>query len=83
MLGTDATSDEQGLLSTLHARMVLKMRYTQPPAEDAYLYAKGIMDIDQRDGTTIYGIPVWFPKAESDAWVEARFRPRWHEIGVV
>lgn len=81
MRWTDATTEEQELLSTLHARMVLKMRYTQPPAEEAHLYEKGIMDIDQRDGTTIYGIPVWFPKAEAEAWEEARFRPRWHEIG--
>lgn len=81
MCGTDATPEEQELLATLHAQMVLKMRYTQPPAEEAHLYEKGTMDIDQRDGSTIYGIPVWFPKAESEAWEEARFRPRWHEIG--
>ncbi len=81
MRGTDATLEEQELLATLYARMVLKMRYTQPPAGEAHLYERGIMDIDQRDGTTIYDIPVWYPRAESDAWVEARFRPRWNEIG--
>lgn len=80
MRGTDATPEEQELLATLHARMVLKIRYAQPPVEEAHLYEKGIMDIDQRDGSTIYGIPIWFPKAESDAWIEARFRPGWHEI---
>ncbi len=81
MRGSDATPEEQELLATLHAQMMLKMRYTQPPVEEAHLYERGIMDIDQRDGTTIYDIPVWYPRAESDAWVEARFRPRWNEIG--
>lgn len=81
MRGTDATPEEQELLAALYAQMTLKVRYTQPPVEEAQLYEKGIMDIDQRDGATIYSIPVWFPRAESDAWVEARFRPSWHEIG--
>jgi Na+-transporting NADH:ubiquinone oxidoreductase subunit NqrC len=51
-----------------------------PPHAESHLYELGFMDMEH-DGTTIYGIPTWFPKAETKAWEEARFRPRWHEVG--
>jgi hypothetical protein len=80
MRNTDATPEEQELLAVLHARMVLKIRHMPPPHAESHLYELGFMDMEH-DGTTIYGIPTWFPKAETKAWEEARFRPRWHEVG--
>ena len=44
--------------ATLH---VLKMRYTQPPVEEAHLYERGVMDIDsataRRSTTSRFGLP--------------------------
>lgn len=77
----DATPEEQELLAVLHAQMRLKTRYSLPPPEEAHLYEQCFGDMDLPNGTTIYGIPVWFSVAKTEAWEEARWRPRWHEIG--
>ena len=76
----DTTLEEQELLAVLHARMVTKTRYTPPLPEEAHLYEMCFTDMDY-EGTTIYSIPTWLPKAECEVWEEIRWRPRWHEIG--
>lgn len=76
----ERTPEECALLGDLYARMRAKMRYTAPPPEEAHLYEQNIMDIDLQDGTTVYGLPTWWPIAEARAWQEARFRPGRHEV---
>ncbi len=73
MRDQEFTPEEQKLLGRLHEQVVLKMRYTPPPPTESHLYEHGFMDLE-RDGRTYYGFPVWYPKAERNAWLEARFR---------
>ena len=72
----ERTPEECDLLGELYARIQTKMRYTAPPPEEAHLFEQGEMDFDLKDGTTVYGIPTWWPIAETQEWEEARFRPR-------
>lgn len=68
------------LLTVLHARIVAKTLYAPPPSDQAHLYERRFLDMEH-NGTTIYRIPTWMPKAECEAWEESLFRPRWHGIG--
>jgi|GEM_PF-4227445 len=73
-------AEDQDLAGRLHTEMIQKTRYTPPPPEEAHLYELGVTDMDLPDGSTLYGIPTWFPKAEAWAWEEARFNvSRWRK----
>lgn len=69
------------ILDHLNELIQAKVRYTPPPPEEADLWVEGCTDIDCGDGTTIYGKPTWWPKAEVEAWDLLRFRRGWTEIG--
>jgi hypothetical protein len=73
-MSDEFTPEEQQRLAELHAAGIGKMRTEPPPPDEAENWLPGIQDIDHADGTTTWGIRVWFPKAEAEAWERLRFR---------
>lgn len=79
----DATPEMQEILASLQAAIDAKVRYSEPPPQEAHLYSLCFEDRDMPDGTTVYGIPCWLPIAETEMWQDLRFRwrRRWHQLG--
>lgn len=60
--------NENAILEELHRAMVAKIRFDEPPQSEAHLYEVGTLT-DANDLEHL----AWIPKAESDAWLRARF----------
>lgn len=66
-------TDNQRLLA-LDAAIKSKRRYDQPPEAEAEQWVAAFEDREDDQGnTTQRGIPVWYPKAETEEWHRLRF----------
>ncbi|HAS8402677.1 hypothetical protein NB559_00470 [Vibrio parahaemolyticus] len=67
-------SEHQQRLKALNEAITAKRRYDPPPEAEAEQWVPAFEDREDHQGnTTRRGIPVWYPKAETEEWHRLRF----------